>query len=175
MLGGPGCQPLLQHWTRSMPFSINGDTSTFTFYDPVFKLEDWWHGPRGIECVPARADLSVVSNGGYALIAGFESPLRAGRSVVALISAPGESEVPMNAALLAADVLPSLQGAMNVIHGRSVTVTSNGEAYYVGKLAQIAYLRGIFSSHPLLLLLGGVIAALFYRVLRAIAVCRIRE
>jgi len=180
MLGGPGRQPLLQSWAKSMPFSGDGETSTFRLSDLAFRLQDWWHGPRGVERAPARADLSLVSNGGAALIAGFESPLRSGRSVVALIAAPGEPEAEMNAALLDADVLPSIQGAMNVIHGRSVTVTSNGEAYYIGYLSPIEYLRWIFSSHPLLLMLGGVIAAiviaaLFYRMLRAIAARRLKD
>lgn len=86
----------------------------------------------------------------------------------------------MTDALLDADMLSSIQGAMNVIHGRTVTVTSNGEAYYIGTLSPIEYLRWIFSSHPLLLLLGGVIAAiviasLFYRLLRAVAVRRLKD
>lgn len=180
MLGGPGRQPLLQTWAKSMPFSSDGDASTFTLSDLAFKLEDWWHGPRGVERAPARADLSLVSSGGNALITGFESPLRKGRSVVALISAPGESEEEITSALLDADVLPSIQGAMDVIHGRSVTVTSNGEAYYVGELSPVEYLRWVLSSHPLLLVLSGVfaaivIAALFYRILRAIAARRLKD
>jgi cellulose synthase operon protein B len=180
MLGGPGRQPLLQQWAKSMPFSSDGDARTFRLADLAFRLRDWWHGPRGVERAPARADLSLVSNGGAALISGFESPLQAGRSVVALITSPGVSEAEMNAALLDADMLASIQGAMNVIHGRTVTVTSNGEAYYIGTLSPIEYLRWIFSSHPLLLLLGGVIAAiviaaLFYRLLRAVAVRRLKD
>ncbi|WP_084170432.1 cellulose biosynthesis cyclic di-GMP-binding regulatory protein BcsB [Paraburkholderia ferrariae] len=180
MLGGPGRQPLLQTWAKSMPFSTDGDTSTFTLSDLAFELEDWWHGPRGVERAPARADLSLVSNGGSALITGFESPLRRGRSVVALISAPGESEAEITSALLDADVLPSIQGAMDVIHGRTVTVTSNGEAYYVGSLSPIEYLRWVLSSHPLLLVLSGVfaaivIAALFFRILRAVAARRLKD
>ena len=180
MLGGPGRQPLLQRWAKSMPFSSDGDTSTFTLSDLVFRLVDWWHGPRGLERAPARADLSLVSTGGSALITGFESPLRRGRSVVALISAPGGSEAELNSALLDADVLPQIQGAMGVIHGRSVTVTSNGETYYIGALSPIEYLRWVLSYHPLLLVLGGVfaaivIAALFYRILRAIAARRLKD
>ena len=69
---------------------------------------------------------------------------------------------------------------MAVIHGRTVTATSNGEAYYVGHLSPMHYMRWALSSHPLLLVLGGlarraVIAALFYRALRAIAARRLRD
>ncbi|WP_233872159.1 cellulose biosynthesis cyclic di-GMP-binding regulatory protein BcsB [Paraburkholderia adhaesiva] len=180
MIGGPGRQSLLQSWAKSMPFSSDGDTHTFRLADLAFRLRDWWYGPHGLERAPARADLSLVSSGGGALIAGFESPLQPGRSVVALITSPGVSDAEMTAALLDADMLPSIQGGMNVIHGRSVTVTSSGETYFIGALSPIMYLRWIFSNHPLLLLLGGVIAAiviasLFYRLLRAAAVRRLKD
>lgn len=180
VLGGPGRQPLLERWAGSMPFSSDGDTRRFTLSDIVYQFDDWWHGPHGREATPARANLSMVSNGSSALMMGFESPLKPGRSVVELITSPGESEADMASALLDPDVLSQVQGAMVVIHGRSATVTSNGQTYYVGKLTPFEYMRWVLSSHPMLLLLGGVlaaiaIAALFYRVLRGIAERRLKD
>lgn len=180
VFGAPGKQPLLQRWARSMPFSSDGDSRTFQLSDIVFKLEDWWHGERGVERTPARADLTLVSSNGDALLTGFESPLQKNRSAVALVSAAGQSDADLSAALLDADVLPEIQGAMAVIHGRTVTVTSNGEAYYVGHLSPQEYLRWALSSHPLLLMLGGVLAALiiaglFYRTLRSVAARRLKD
>ena len=180
IFGAPGHQPLLQRWAKSMPFSSDGDSRTFELSDIVYKLEDWWHGERGVERAPARADLSLVSSNGAALLTGFESPLQKTRSAVALVSAGGQSDADLTTALLDADVLPQIQGAMAVIHGRTVTITSNGVAYYVGHLSPQEYLRWALSSHPLLLLLGGliaalIIAALFYRTLRSIAARRLRN
>jgi hypothetical protein len=180
IFGAPGKQPLLQRWAKSMPFSSDGDSRTFQLSDIAFKLEDWWHGERGVERTPARADLTLVSSNGDALLTGFESPLQKNRSAVALVSAAGQSDADLSAALLDADVLPQIQGAMAVIHGRTVTITSNGEAYYVGHLSPQEYLRWALSSHPLLLMLGGVLAALiiaglFYRTLRSIAARRLKD
>ncbi|WP_168791160.1 cellulose biosynthesis cyclic di-GMP-binding regulatory protein BcsB [Paraburkholderia aromaticivorans] len=180
IFGAPGKQPLLQRWAKSMPFSSDGDSRTFQLTDIVFKLEDWWHGERGVERTPARADLTLVSSNGDALLTGFESPLQKNRSAVALVSAAGQSDADLSAALLDSDVLPQIQGAMAVIHGRTVTITSNGEAYYVGHLSPQEYLRWALSSHPLLLMLGGVLAALiiaglFYRTLRSIAARRLKD
>ncbi|MEX3634207.1 cellulose biosynthesis cyclic di-GMP-binding regulatory protein BcsB [Paraburkholderia sp. BR14320] len=180
VFGAPGKQPLLQRWSKSMPFSSNGDAHTFQLTDLVFKLRDWWHGERGVERTPARADLTMVSSSGAALLTGFESPLQSGRSAVALISAAGPSDADLSVALLDADVLPKIQGAMAVIHGRDVTITSNGSAYYVGHLSPQEYLRWALSSHPLLLLFGGVLAALIiaglcYRTLRALAARRLKD
>jgi hypothetical protein len=180
IFGAPGKQPLLQRWSKSMPFSSDGDARTFQLSDIVFKLQDWWHGERGVERTPARADLTLVSSNGSALLTGFESPLQKNRSAVALVSAAGQSDADLSTALLDADVLPKIQGAMAVIHGRDVTITSNGTAYYVGHLSPQEYLRWALSSHPLLLMLGGVLAALliaglFYRTLRSIAARRLKD
>ncbi|QQC67255.1 cellulose biosynthesis cyclic di-GMP-binding regulatory protein BcsB [Paraburkholderia ginsengisoli] len=180
VFGAPGKQPLLQRWSKSMPFSSDGDARTFQISDIVFKLEDWWHGERGVERTPARADLTLVSSNGAALLTGFESPLQKNRSAVALVSAAGQSDADLSSALLDADVLPKIQGAMAVVHGRDVTITSNGDAYYVGHLSPQEYLRWALSSHPLLLMLGGVlaaliVAALFYRTLRSIAARRLKD
>jgi len=180
ILGSPGRQPLLQSWAKQMPFSGDGESRNFELTDVAFKVVDWWHGAHGVERLPARADLSLVSSSGDALITGFESPLKNSRSAVALISAAGQSDADLSAALLDNDILPEIQGAMAVIHGRDVTVTSNGQAYYVGRLSPFEYMRWALSSHPLLLVLGGllaaiIIAALFYRSLRAIAARRLRD
>ncbi|WP_233835903.1 cellulose biosynthesis cyclic di-GMP-binding regulatory protein BcsB [Paraburkholderia sp. ZP32-5] len=180
IFGAPGKQPLLERFAKSMPFSSDGAAHTFQLSDIVFKLQDWWHGERGVERAPARADLTMVSSNGAALLTGFESPLQKGRSAVALVSAAGQSDADLSAALLDADVLPKIQGAMAVIHGRDVTITSNGSAYYVGHLSPQEYLRWALSSHPLLLLFGGVLAALiiaglFYRTLRAVAARRLKD
>ncbi|WP_213761433.1 cellulose biosynthesis cyclic di-GMP-binding regulatory protein BcsB [Caballeronia sp. dw_19] len=180
ILGSPGRQPLLQSWAKQMPFSGDGESRNFELSDVAFKVVDWWHGAHGVERLPARADLSLVSASGDALITGFESPLKSNRSAVALISSAGQSDADLSAALLDNDVLPEIQGAMAVIHGRDVTVTSNGQAYYVGRLSPFEYMRWALSSHPLLLVLGGLLAAiifaaLFYRSLRAIAARRLRD
>jgi len=180
IIGGPGRQSLLQRWARSMPFSSTGDARTFELSDLVYTLADWWRGSHGPERVPARADLSLVGTMGGALITGFESPLQSGRSAVALIGTDGQSSADLSSALLNADMIGQIQGAMDVIHDNTVTVTSNGNVYYIGHLPPVAYMRWVLSSHPLLLVLGGllaalIIAAIFYRALRLLAARRLRD
>ncbi|RQR49239.1 cellulose biosynthesis cyclic di-GMP-binding regulatory protein BcsB [Burkholderia sp. Bp9126] len=180
ILGGPGNQPLLQRWAQFMPFSGDGAASRFALSDVMFRLANGWHDPQGTKRIPAHASLSLASNGTHALIAGFESPLRTTRSAVALISVPGRSESDLNAALLDADVLPSIQGALDIVRDRTVTVVEDARTYYVGTLPPLLYMRWLLSSHPLLLVLAGVLAALVtaalcFRALRAVAARRLKD
>ncbi|TKC81475.1 cellulose biosynthesis cyclic di-GMP-binding regulatory protein BcsB [Trinickia terrae] len=180
LIGAPGKQPLLADWQKNMPFSGADEGRTFQLSDVEYRLSGWWNGERGAERAAARADLSLVSASGDALITGFESPLAKGKSVVALIGAAGQSDSDLTAALLDPDLVREIQGGMTVIHGRTLETVSNGDIYYVGKLPVIEYLRWAFSTHPVLLMLAGLIAALIlatlcYRVLRGIAARRLGD
>ena len=85
----------MQRWAKSMPFSGDGDSRTFQLSDIAFKVDDWWHGDRmASNASPARADLSLVSSNGDALITGFESPLQAGQAARSRWSARRASRMP---------------------------------------------------------------------------------
>ncbi len=180
VIGAPGQQPLLTSWEANMPFSAADDSRRMQFSNVSFRIANWWHGDRGGVRTAGRADLSLVSSSGDAIITGFQSPLEKGRSVVALISAPGQSDTDLTNALLDADLVQSIQGGLTVVRGRTLEVVSNGDVYYVGHLSPIEYMRWALSVHPLLLLLAGLIAALiiaavFYRLLRAVAARRLKD
>ncbi|WP_175998646.1 cellulose biosynthesis cyclic di-GMP-binding regulatory protein BcsB [Burkholderia stabilis] len=172
ILGAPNTQPLLARWAARMPFAADRGGGIFDSIDA--------EPASGDERERVRTGLSIVSDGASGLIAGFESPLRKTRSVVALISATGHADEVLGRALLDEDMLASIQGAMVVIRDRTVTTTSNGTSYHVGSLPPITYLRWALSGHPLLLALFSVLtafmaAALFYRLLRARAARRLKE
>ncbi|MEI6002603.1 cellulose biosynthesis cyclic di-GMP-binding regulatory protein BcsB [Paraburkholderia bengalensis] len=180
VIGAPGQQPLLGTWQAAMPFSAESDTRGMQFSNVSFRIANWWHGDRGGVRTAGRADLSLVNASGDAIITGFQSPLEKGRSVVALISAPGQSDTDLTNAMLDPDLVQSIQGGLTVVRGRTLEVVSNGDVYYVGHLSPVEYMRWALSVHPLLLLLGGVLAALiiaavFYRLLRAVAARRLKD
>jgi len=180
VIGAPGQQPLLSSWEKDMPFSGDDDARRLQFANVSFRIANWWHGDRGGVRTAGRADLSLVNASGDAIITGFQSPLQKGRSVVALISAPGQSDTDLTNAMLDPDLVQSIQGGLSVVRGRTVEVASNGDVYYVGHLSPIEYMHWALSVHPLLLLLGGVLAALiiaavFYRMLRAVAARRLKD
>jgi cellulose synthase operon protein B len=179
VLGAPGAQPLLATWQKSMPFMPDDDARRWQLSNAPFRFATWWYGDRGGVRTAGRADLSLVSASGDAILTGFQSPLRKGRSVVALVGAAGQSDADLTNALLEPGLVSAIQGGLTVVRGSSIEVVSNGDVYYVGRLSPIQYMHWALSVHPLLLLLGGVLAALiiaafFYRLLRAIAARRLQ-
>ncbi|GAB2889377.1 cellulose biosynthesis cyclic di-GMP-binding regulatory protein BcsB [Paraburkholderia jirisanensis] len=180
VLGAPGQQPLLTTWQNAMPFTPDDDSRRWQLSNTPFRLANWWYGDRGGVRTAGRADLSLVTSSGDALLTGFESPLSKGRSVVALIGAAGQSDVDLTNAMLDPDLISDIQGGLTVVRGRTVEVASNGDVYYVGHLSPIEYMHWVLSVHPILLLFGGVLAAMiiaafFYRLLRAIAARRLQD
>jgi hypothetical protein len=163
-----------------MPFTSDDDTRRWQLSNAPFRLANWWYGDRGGVRTAGRADLSLVTSSGDALLTGFESPLSKGRSVVALIGAAGQSDVDLTNAMLDPDLVSDIQGGLTVVRGRTVEVASNGDVYYVGHLSPVEYMHWVLSVHPILLLFGGVLAAMiiaafFYRLLRAIAARRLQD
>lgn len=180
VLGSPANQPLLSRWAKSMPYSVSGDGSSFGLSDLAFKVVDWWHGDRGLVDMPTRASLTVSGLADKALVMGFESPLKADRSVLALVASEPRNQADLLSALLDPHLVKQLQGGMAVVHGRTVTAVATGERYYVGRLPPYEYVRWVLSAHPLVLALSALVAALMaavlmYRVLHAIAARRLKR
>ncbi|MGI4860806.1 MAG: cellulose biosynthesis cyclic di-GMP-binding regulatory protein BcsB [Janthinobacterium lividum] len=180
LIGTPSSQSLLQGWADSMPFSGNASTDTFNVSSFAFGLLDWWHGTDRAALGPRHAHLSLSGGSGDALVMGFESPLKTGRSVVALVSSTAQNQAELLNMLMDADLVKQLQGGLAVVHARTVSSIASGDVYYTGRLPPLEYLRWALSAHPLLLALAGlvlaiVIAALLYRMLRRLAARRLKK
>ncbi|SDV47841.1 cellulose biosynthesis cyclic di-GMP-binding regulatory protein BcsB [Chitinasiproducens palmae] len=180
VLGSPNNQALFQTWANAMPFSANGDSRTFDVSQFAFGLLDWWHGENRNSNLPRNARLSLTGGGGDAVLMGFESPLKSGRSVVAIASSTADTQASMLNALLDADLVKQIQGALAVVRDRNVSSIASGETYYVGSLPIYAHLRWALSAHPTLLAIAALIvalllAALLYRALRAVAARRLKK
>ncbi|MCY0387546.1 cellulose biosynthesis cyclic di-GMP-binding regulatory protein BcsB [Robbsia sp. Bb-Pol-6] len=181
LIGAPSNLSLLQGWADSMPFSASASTDTFNVSDFAFGLLDWWHGTDRTVLGPRHAHLSLSGGGmGDAVVMGFESPLKNGRSVVALIGSTPQNHAELLDVLMDADLVKQLQGGLAIVHARTVSSIASGDVYYVGALPPLEYLHWVLSAHPLLLALAAlvlavVIAALLYRMLRRIAARRLKK
>jgi cellulose synthase operon protein B len=181
VLGAPDNQPLYRSWAKSMPYSYANGVSTYPVSDIALKLVDWWRGASSRVARPLpRGELSVTNDSSGAFMMGFESPLRAGRSVVALVASDADRAGDIERALMDPDLVSQIQGGFDTVRGVTITPISNGNTYYVGRLPPAQYLRWILYEHPWLLVIFGALAALLiavlmYRGLRRIAARRLEE
>ena len=181
VLGALDNQPLYQSWAKAMPYSHADGASTFPVSDIALKLVDWWHGAANQQDhTPKRGDISITNDNSGALMMGFESPLRSGRSVVAIVASDANRAYDIERALMDPELVSQVQGGLDVIRGKTITPISNGTTYYVGSLPPIQYLRWALSEHPWMLVICGalaafLIAALMYRGLKRIAARRLRD
>lgn len=173
-------QPLLKTWRDVVPDGA-GDKAR------KFSLSGWFSGvaawvspdPRERQR-PAAATLAYAGSGALGTLAGLESPLKNGRSVVV---ASGSDNQGLAAAVAAVQANPVEAGAaagsqeriagnLTLIQGEQVRSVLDEQSYYVGSLPAWLNLQWFFARHPLilvgaLLLSALVIAVLLYLSLRA--------
>jgi len=165
VIASGGRQPLLQQWAQYMPVSLDGNAKRFSLSDKVYQLFSWRDSDSRTNAQPTRQSLAFNSASSDAVIAGFESPLSSGRSVV-LISAnqPAGLHQAMRA-LLDPDLVKSIQGSAVVIREQQVDSLAADQTYFVGSLNPLLYVQWYLANHPLLLALLGILAALLLAVI----------
>ncbi|MCF5919615.1 cellulose biosynthesis cyclic di-GMP-binding regulatory protein BcsB, partial [Xanthomonas perforans] len=110
--------------------------------------------------LPTTAEIALQPQPDDVLLMGFESPLAAGRSVVAF-----QTEDPANMSRLFdawfdPTLLKDFQGSVVVLQQNKVTSLVGNQTYYVGHLPLPTWLRWYFSHHPVWLALTVVLLAL---------------
>ena len=160
-------------------FSLTPNTKGFRLSDYASRLLNWWDPDQRDRVKPGRSEITFTSASTDAVIAGFESPLKSGRSVVLLASSqPSGLEQAVNA-LLTPDLLRHIQGSTAVVREKQVNSLVAEQTYHVGSLGPVTRVQWWLSRHPLALVVLGVVAAaliglLLYIVLRARAHARLK-
>ncbi len=177
VIGNLQNQPLFTQWAERMPLKRAAAANGSGDGSPQFKLSSWIDtaidfviGARTREDLPGSMQIAVSDDGRDAVLAGFESPLRSGRSVVAAISNSTSKDALLNA-LMTPDLLKRVQGSMAIVRDAQVHSVLGSETYYVGRLPPIAWLQWNLSRSPLLLaalvvLLAVIGAAVAYASLQ---------
>lgn len=97
---------------------------------------------------PPLAPLQVEAPGSLAVIAGFESPLQAGRSVVALSSDQTLGLNWISAALLKSAQAAQIQGGLTVVREQEVRSYESASVYHTGQLPWTARMSLFLSMYP---------------------------
>ncbi|HEV7458844.1 MAG TPA: UDP-forming cellulose synthase catalytic subunit [Roseococcus sp.] len=172
-------QPALARLLADGPIQMEGNRLTVRVNDGLPAFRHIFGGERQelMERVSAQ-----LANPGEALgaLIGFQSPLRAGRSVVALTGSSQEGVEAMIVALRDREQLPRVQGDLALLSGGRVDAFRIGPTYTVGLLPPWLWPEFYLGNNPWTLVLMTtlalvLLAAPLYWVLRRRAARRLRE
>jgi hypothetical protein len=159
VIGNLQSQPLFTQWADKMPLKRNGTAPELKLNSWIDNAIDFVIGARTREDLPGSMQIAVSADGRDAVLAGFESPLQSGRSVVAAITNPDTKDALLNA-LMTPDLLKSVQGSMTIVRDTQVNSVLGGDTYYVGRLPPIAWVQWNLSRSPLMLAALVIVLAL---------------
>lgn len=148
LIGGPQLQPLLKRWQKDPMLALEArqrDTR-----GPMAVVAGWrsWLSPAAGAERAALTPLKLETPGTLAEITGFESPLKAGRSVVALNSDQPQGLRWLSSALIESALAAHIQGGLTVVQERDVRSYESTSVYHVGQLPWTARLSLFLSSNP---------------------------
>lgn len=166
---------LLEKWKNHLPALLTAGTRSVqpleralgSFTD-LFNLES-------DNRLSSSAGLAVLQGTGpLAAVTGFESPLTAGRSVVALTATDKDAMALLSLGLNDAGKIKNLRGDLGLLRGDAIESFRVKPVYYVGDLPWLQRLWFHMHGHPLILALFGLAAGLLltffvYAALRSMA------
>ncbi len=166
-------QPLIKQWSAYLPQGFDGTQHRFKVADWFSGISNWLGANPRDRQRAADLKLAYAGGGAHATLAGLQSPLQSGRSVVLVSGADGNGlDAAVNALLAnrdtasATDTLQSrIGGNLTVVSGQQALTVLDEQTYYVGSLPTWLGLQWFFSNHPLTLVAALVISALVIAVL----------
>ncbi len=157
-------QPLLSEWASHMPAGYAGSGRSFGTSDLVYRVLGWFNADPRDDTERARTSIAYTSSGVNAIIAGFESPLTAQRSVVVISSNQPDGLHDAVGALRNDEAYEGpIQGSLAIVRGKQIDSLVADHTYTVGQLGFFKridwWLSSVLPGASLLkLLVGGLIA-----------------
>ncbi|KAF1024299.1 MAG: Cyclic di-GMP-binding protein [Pseudomonas sp.] len=166
-------QPLLKQWQQYLPATVDGPQHHFKLSDLPMYVSQWVSPDVAANTHSANAAISFSGLTNSTWLAGFESPLKAGRSVVLIASGKPEGlKVATQALIGGDDYKDSIQGSLAVVQGKQINSLVADQQYYVGDLGWFKFVQWQLSQHLAVMLvvtfLGmAILSGLVYLALRA--------
>ncbi|WP_322045640.1 cellulose biosynthesis cyclic di-GMP-binding regulatory protein BcsB [Paraburkholderia sp. J67] len=151
-------QPLLKTWREALPPGFFGPVST-SGKGPAA----WWDKLSGGHATARRdeaIDALYRSDDHDGMVAGFESPLKRGRSVVVVAgNTPGGLAAVVDALQASPDRTGDLvSGSLVIVHDGILTALNKDQSYFIGSLPLGLALEWFFASHIALLLVATLLS-----------------
>jgi len=162
VLSSPKSNELVAHWGRDLALVL--DAAQRDYRDTPRAPNpavDWL---RADSRNPSAGQTTLRAAGSLGAIMSFESPLSAGRTVVALLGTDAGATASLSAALGDDSKVPLIRGDLTIVRGSQVESHQGTSQYFVGSLSWWQWLWFHFSRHSLLLtfacLATAIVAAL---------------
>ncbi|MGV8960522.1 MAG: cellulose biosynthesis cyclic di-GMP-binding regulatory protein BcsB [Stenotrophomonas sp.] len=152
VIGSRRNQPLFSEWAAHLPVGDTGQSRRFGLTDWLFERMPAFLSPDARRTdLPTIAEVGVQLDPSDVVLMGFESPLRKGRSVVAVMAEDPAQVNRLFEAMFDPDRLRDFQGSVVLLQKNSVRSLTGNQGYHVGQLPPLTWLRWHFSHSPLLL------------------------
>jgi hypothetical protein len=149
VLSGPKSNDLVAHWGRDL--SLVFDSAQRGYRDTPRAPNSNFDWTRTDSRRPSPGEATLRDPGSLGAIMSFESPLSAGRTVVALLGSDAAATGSISAALGDDGKVPDIRGDLTIVRGSQVESHQGTNVYYVGSLSWWQWLWFHFSRHALLL------------------------
>lgn len=160
VIGSGSANKLLGEWSQALPNAIDGSKRLFK---PMIQNDlgmASWFGIDKPDLKQFVGEGHLNTDGPLAAWIGFQSPLKNGRSVIALTATNYEALLTGIEALQDGEQISKIQGDIAFIRHNNVESFRTGEPYYVGSLPWWLVIWYHLSRYPILLTIMGLIAGL---------------
>lgn len=176
VLGSRRNQPLFGQWASQLPIG-EGAQRRFSLSDWAARRIPGFSPADGTRTdLPTTAEVSVRPGEKDVVLMGFQSPLDAGRSVVAVLADDPAEVGRLFDAWFKPETLSEFQGSVVLLQDGRLRSLAGNQTYYVGHLPPLTWLRWYFSHNPMLLGLAvGVCCVLLALLARLLLVRQARR
>ncbi len=164
ILSGARSNALVAGWGRDLPLVLGAAQRVFHPGAVAGSSTLEWTPPDTDASLQA-AEVGAEASGSLGVFLAFESPLHAGRSVVALLGTDAAGARELAATLADESKLGKIRGDLAIVRGGDVQSFRGAQTYYVGNLGWWQWLWLHFAQHALLLGLAAVASAIAFGLL----------
>jgi hypothetical protein len=153
--------PLLESWKNTLPARIDAGQRASSVLGRLSDAGAEWFSGAIPHAVPRDGWAQLSAQGPLAAIMGFESPLKGGRSVVVLDATDAATLTLAAEALVDPTRVREVRGDLALLRNDSVQSFRVGDTYYVGHLSWWRWVWFQLHSHPIVLVILGLLLGVF--------------
>jgi hypothetical protein len=157
-------QPLLKQWASALPGSLGG-AKRLSLSDLMYEARQFVSPDPLANARLARSEITFNSVADGALFAGFESPLKSGRSAVLIWGVEAQGLRDGVSALIGGEGYDKqLEGSLASVRAKKVEPLVADQSYYIGRLGWFEQTQWTLSRNLSLYVLTALAAALLLAI-----------